>query len=117
MKKKILLGICIFFALLIIAGVVFYLTVMGPAFAVQAEVRRRQIKQIDIRKVADGVYTGTFTYSITETEVEVTVKNQKIDDITILKNGCTQHAEKAAAGIKEQVLNKQTLNVDVETVN
>jgi uncharacterized protein with FMN-binding domain len=39
--------------------------VIGPAFAAQAEVRRIEIQNIDLDNLADGVYTGSFTYSIT----------------------------------------------------
>jgi uncharacterized protein with FMN-binding domain len=115
MKKKIFIGVGVFLAIFVIAAGVFYLAVMRPAFQKQEQVRQMPIKDVEFANVADGTYEGSFTYSKTTTEVEVTVKGHKIEKINILEKGKTEHAQKAAEGIEKNVLEAQSLDVDVVT--
>lgn len=115
MKKRILIGVGIVLGVVIIAAGIFYFAVMRPAFQEQERVRQMPIEDVDLTKVADGTYKGSFTYSKTVTAVEVTVKDHKIEKINILEKGKTEHAQKAAAGIEKNVMEAGSLNIDVVT--
>jgi uncharacterized protein with FMN-binding domain len=73
------------------------------------------IEDVDFTKVADGTYTGTFSYSKTPTTVEIAVKDHKIETLNILEHGTTDYAKKAVEGIEKNVLEAQSLKVDVIT--
>ena len=78
------------------------------------QVRNIPINEVDLSNVQDGSYKGDFSYGGFTYEVEVTVKEHRIDNIEILKNRDTKHAKKAE-GVVEKVLNAQSLKVDVVT--
>jgi uncharacterized protein with FMN-binding domain len=77
-------------------------------------VRSMPINEVDLSNIQDGSYKGDFSYGGFTYEVEVTVKEHRIENIEILKNRDTRHAKKAE-GVVEKVLNAQSLEVDAVT--
>lgn len=69
------------------------------------------ISSIDLSGIEDGSYIGEYTLSPVNVIVEVTVKDEQINDIRILEhgNGLGQKAET----IIEDVIEKQDLDVDI----
>ena len=66
-----------------------------------------------IAGLADGVYTGTGTGFRGETQVEVTVKDGKITDITVVSYQDDQEFfDRAKAGVIDAILSSQDPNVD-----
>ena len=77
--KKILLVLGIFFILIIAFGVAFF-------FRAQQMVKRIEsveINDVDLTRIADGVYAGEFGDFLVDVELEVTVKDHKINKIEI----------------------------------
>jgi uncharacterized protein with FMN-binding domain len=90
---------------------IFYFTNIAPANKIMNEVRNAEIKDIDLNEIADGKYTGEFSYNKTLCKVEVTVSDHRIEAINILENGTTEYAKKAEAVI-DKVIDEQKTNVD-----
>jgi uncharacterized protein with FMN-binding domain len=90
---------------------IFYFTNIAPANKIMNEVRNAEIKDIDLNEIADGKYTGEFSYNNTLCKVEVAVNNHRIEAINILENGTTKYAKKAEAVI-DKVIDEQKTNVD-----
>ncbi len=77
--------------------------------------RQMPIESVDLSKVKDGSYQGSYSYNRSNFIVEVTVKNHKIEKIDILKAFTgTPYAVRAKA-IIDTVITNQSLNVDVIT--
>lgn len=70
-----------------------------------------EIQDVDLTKIEDGNYKGSYEAFPVSVEVNVEVKNHEIIDIKILKhvNGQGGPAEK----ITELIIETQSLNVDV----
>lgn len=68
------------------------------------------ISDIDLENVGDGVYTGEYSAPPVSVAVQVTVTNNKIVDIEILRhdNGLGSKAEK----ITDKIIGQQSLDVD-----
>jgi len=103
----------------IVAGVVLALVVIGGAGMMYMtrglkETQNLAIKNVDVSKLADGVYVGEFTGSRWANTVEVTVKNRQIVSATVAKDQRFAMSNVSAALIS-RVLQKQTPNVDVVT--
>ena len=79
----------------------------------QKLVRTTTVEDIDLGKVADGVYEGFYDLYLVSARVKVTVENQNIKDIKIIehKNGKGQKAEP----IINDVISKQKVNVNTIT--
>jgi uncharacterized protein with FMN-binding domain len=74
-------------------------------------VRAMPINEIDLSNISDGSYKGDYSYGGFTYEVEVMVKEHKIETINVLKNRDTSHA-KNAEGVIDKVIKTQTVNVD-----
>ncbi|NPV80547.1 MAG: FMN-binding protein [Firmicutes bacterium] len=71
------------------------------------------ISDVDISKIADGTYAGTYEVFPVAAEVKVTIKNHRITGIELVKH---RHGRGAPAGIiPSKVVEAQTLNVDMVT--
>jgi uncharacterized protein with FMN-binding domain len=68
---------------------------------------------VDLTKVSDGKYTGFCDAVLVASEVSVTVKNNKIEDIILLSHK-TERGQSAEV-IPEKVLEAQSLQVDTIT--
>lgn len=69
-----------------------------------------EIQDVDLSKIEDGYYEGSYEVFPISVKVNVTVKNHEITDIIILKhtNGQGGPAEK----ITEHIIKSQSLKVD-----
>lgn len=72
-----------------------------------------EIQDINLSKIDDGYYEGSYEAFPISVEVNVEVKNHKIVNINILKHVNGQG--KAAEKITESIIKVQSLNVDVIT--
>jgi uncharacterized protein with FMN-binding domain len=112
MKKKRLL-VLVVLVVVIIGG---YFGVRGiNAYAdlktYQKQVADITISNVDISKIADGTYNGSYEVLWVAAEVRVTVKNHKIEAIDLVKhkNGRGTSAEI----IPSKVVEAQSLEVDI----
>lgn len=69
-----------------------------------------QLESVNLNNIQDGKYSGKFDAGVIEAEVEVTVNDHKIKDIELTKHK-NERGKKAEAVIDE-VIEKQTINVD-----
>lgn len=69
------------------------------------------IRSVDLSRVADGTYEGSFAYGSFSYVVSVLVENGRIEDIDILTNRKTKHALEAE-GVVSRVLSEQKTDVD-----
>lgn len=107
--KKILLVLGIFLILIIAFGVAFF-------FRAQQMVKRIesvQINDVDLTKIADGVYAGEFGDFLVDVKLEVTVKDHKIEKIEITKQRAGPGYE--AVETIDRILDAQSPKVDVVT--
>lgn len=73
------------------------------------------LNAVDFTKLADGVYTGVYEggmYKWRANTVEVTVEGGKITAIKLLESKFTENPGKYVDPLYEQVIGKQTLQVD-----
>lgn len=68
------------------------------------------IKEVNLAKVSDGTYKGSFDASMIEADTSVTVKNHKIVDIKLLHH--KNERGKPAEVIPMRVVKAQSLKVD-----
>lgn len=78
------------------------------------EVRKMKIQDVELKKISDGIYPGSFTYLTSTLEVEVIIKDHEIIKISIIKGAVTKQGKKAEK-IIDAVIKKQTANVDAIT--
>ncbi len=114
MLKKLLIGIAIVFAIFITAMVVFYFAMVRPMFKETKVIQEMAITDVDLSRVADGLYSGEFTYGKFAYQVEVIVKDHKIESIKPFKNRDTKYA-KMAEGVLARIVERQSLKVDAVT--
>jgi uncharacterized protein with FMN-binding domain len=110
MKKVVIILIIV----VIVVAIGIFSSVMGRGCAEAKRVRALPIAEINLSNISDGTYRGEYSYGGFTYEVEVVVKNHKIEDIKMLKNRKTYHAQKAE-GVISKVLQAQSLNVDAVT--
>ncbi|OPJ65449.1 FMN-binding protein [Clostridium chromiireducens] len=106
-KKKIILSsICIIFIIGVIAGGKYLISVKNY----QKAIRELTINNVDLSKISDGKYIGTYDADLISAKVSVTVKDHKIEEVDLLehKNGRGKPAEI----IPEMVVKAQSLKVD-----
>lgn len=69
-----------------------------------------EINSVDISKLEDGTYVGKYSKDRWTSEVEVSVKNQKIENIKVLTEPLTPDV---SSELWEKIIEKQNVNVDV----
>jgi uncharacterized protein with FMN-binding domain len=108
MKKKskvlILVGVII---IVIIFGVVKFISLMEETTKQFDDV---EIHNVNLAKIENGEYTGSFRTTAVSVEVKVIVKDHKINNIEILKHDNGQGAK--AEAITDKVISEQSLEVD-----
>lgn len=104
--KKILVGITITLALIVVAGFIF----MNKANADLEQLSNMTIENVNLSSVEDGDYQGKYKVFPVSVEVKVSVANHKITDIIIEKHFNGQG--KPAEAIVDQVIATQSLQVD-----
>lgn len=78
------------------------------------QVRAMTINEIDLSKIDDGTYLGSFSYGKFDYEVETVIKNHRIENVKVVKNRKSKYAQKAE-GVIDKVVQAQSLKVDVVT--
>lgn len=76
----------------------------------QKAVKEISIKNVDLLKVADGSYIGSYDVNFVAAKVKVDVENHKIIDIDLLEHK-TERGKKAEV-IPKKVVQAQSLKVD-----
>lgn len=105
-KKKILLTVLA----LVIAAVCVGFIVYSNIKANLNKLADLPIADVNLTKLNDGIYTGSYsTFPITA-EVKVTIKNHKYNEIDLVKH--TNGQGEAAEILPDKVVEEQTLNVD-----
>ncbi len=66
---------------------------------------------IEPGRLVDGVYQGSYKYGPNKAEVEVTIQNQKIMKVKILKHNAWK-GKKAESVIPDRIVEKQSTNVE-----
>jgi uncharacterized protein with FMN-binding domain len=96
--------------LIVIAVAIVVLPILFKLKRYQSDSTRVGTVDVDISKVADGVYTGSYDSGPVIVVVDVTVKDRAITDIKLVKhrNGQGQ----AAAAITDKVIAAQSIKVD-----
>jgi len=93
---------------IVVFGVImFFVGSMGIS-----DIKKMVINEVDLSKIADGVYKGTFHKVRWTYEVEVTVKNHKIASIKNI-NKLPDPAVKLTDGAIRSIIDKQSVRIDV----
>lgn len=69
-----------------------------------------EINSVDISKLEDGTYVGKYSKDRWTSEVKVSVKNKKIENIKVLSEPLTPDV---SSELSEKIIEKQNVNVDV----
>lgn len=105
--KKLLLGaVCIVVLTVVIIGWKYLIAVQNY----KKTFSDLKISNVDLSKVSDGKYVGSFDTVYVGAEVSVTIKDHKISDIILLNH--KNERGKPAEVIPDMVLNSQSLQVD-----
>lgn len=112
MKRKQVVTLTILAAVIVIfcIGITAVKSYMKTVGANLEQLVTTPISDVDMSKVADGVYTGRYQVFPVTAEIKVTVRDHKISDIELTKhiNGRGTQAE----AIPGRVVESQTLAVD-----
>ncbi|HEX2938632.1 MAG TPA: FMN-binding protein [Ruminiclostridium sp.] len=102
----------------IVAGICI-IAAVGAFFAIRYAVKLQDYKKrinsiaisnVDLKKVPNGTYKGSYDAVMVAADVSVTVTNHKIDTIRITKH--VNERGKKAEAIVDDVISKQSLKVD-----
>jgi uncharacterized protein with FMN-binding domain len=93
---------------IVVFGVImFFVASMGIS-----DIKKMVINEVDLSKIADGVYKGTFHKVRWTYEVEVTVKDHRITSIKNI-NKLPDPAVKLTDGAIKSIIDKQSVKIDV----
>ncbi|MBP1745184.1 MAG: uncharacterized protein H6Q58_2162 [Firmicutes bacterium] len=101
---------------LVFLAIILVIAVAGFSISLKAieknlnELANTRIVDVDISKSIDGVYTGSYEQFPVSAEVKVTIENQKITEIELIKHVTGKGA--AAEAITGKVIETQSLDVD-----
>ena len=105
--KKILLGaVCLVAITGIIVGGKYLISVRNY----QKTIKELTINKVDLSKISDGKYTGSYDVNLLSAKVSVTVKDHKIENIDLLEH--KNDRGKPAEVIPSMVVKAQSLQVD-----
>lgn len=102
--KRILLIVFMILVLFIAAGMTFLLN--G-----QAAIKNMTINDVNMNLIEDGIYSGSFSGNRWSNEVEVTVKNNKIVEIRVIKDQMIKLPD-VTNSIFSKIKEMQSLKVD-----
>lgn len=105
-KKLVASAVCVLFLTVSIFGGKYLISVAKY----KKTIKEIKIGTVDLSKVSDGKYTGSFDAVYVAAKVSVTVKDHEITDIILLKHKTERG--KPAEVIPERVVKAQTLQVD-----
>jgi len=113
--KRTFLFIIVAALVMIAVTVAIYMLIIFPKIKEQIEVRKMNIREIELSRVKDGAFHGEFTYGNFTYAVEVVVQDHNIQRISILNNRGDSDYAKKAEGVTGRVIKAQSLKVDVVT--
>lgn len=76
-------------------------------------VRKLVIKDVDLSKLADGVYTGSYHRTRWVYDVQVTVKNKKIVDVKNTNTVMMKRSPKTDGKVASAIVKAQSPRIDV----
>ena len=115
MRIKVLIGMAMLVAATASSAVAVKLFYINPRLQECEQVRNMTIQNIEVARVADGTYTGDFSYDGFTYEVEVAVEARAIRSIRVLKNRTSSERARNAERVLVSVVRKQSLKVDAVT--
>jgi uncharacterized protein with FMN-binding domain len=111
MLKKIGIVVAVILVVLACVAGVFYFRFQSMASNVKAQYA--SIKPLDLAKVKDGVYTGSFGDFLVSVKAQVTVKRHRIAEVKIVEQKCGPGYE--ALETVDRIMKAQAPKVDAVT--
>lgn len=111
MRKKILIVLIAVVSLAFIGSGLFYLRYRNMADVITAEVAR--VGDVDLSKIPDGVYKGSFGEFLVQVDLEASVVDHRIAGIKILRQECGPGYE--ALETVDRIIAAQSPKVDAVT--
>ena len=111
MLKKI--GIIVGIILLVLACLAGAFYIRAQAMASNVKAQYASLKPVDLKKIADGVYTGSFGDFLVAVKVNVTVKRHRIEEVKIVEQKCGPGYE--ALDTVDRIVKAQSFKVDTVT--
>jgi uncharacterized protein with FMN-binding domain len=107
-------AIIIILAIVLVIGVLLGLFVIGANQMVKnVKAEYEKVSKVDLNKLADGIYPGSFKEMLVAADLEVMIKNHRIAGITIKKQISGKGYE--AKGLTDRIIEAQSPKVDVIT--
>lgn len=110
LRKRGCLVVVAVVALAVLAG---GLWLRGKMIAFETKLNAIQIRDVDLSQVADGTYTGAADAEIIRAEVKVTMRDNMIKGIELVRHDTGRGQD--AKAIPDRVVAAQSLHVDVIT--
>ncbi len=107
-KKKVLI---LAVAIILLAGIVYGANCLINLAYYKNVMPTVKIDTIDVSKLEDGVYEGSFDARIIATAVEVTVKDGEITKIDLVRNKFERGGH--AVAVVDRIISEQSPDVDV----
>lgn len=107
MKKKLFISAIIIGIIIVIFAVIFFIATDGLKEGLSVH-----IDSIDLSKVEDGVYTGTYEHKRWTNTVKVYVQNHAITKIEIMNDVAGADITGCSGEIINRVIKSQNTNID-----
>lgn len=107
MKSKLIIAIT---AVLIVGVMGYGVKYLSGIRRYKDFVNRIEIQNVDLSKLSDGKYTGKCDAEVISAEVEITVNDNKIEDIELLNH--KNERGKPAESVVDEVVKEQKITVD-----
>ena len=111
MLKKI--GIVVAVIVLVIVCIIGAFSIRFQSMTNNFKQQFESIKPIDLTKVADGVYAGSFSDFLVSVKVKVTVKRHRITEVKVVEQKCGPGYE--ALDTTNRIVKAQSPKVDAVT--
>ena len=109
MKKRTIIVIIVI-AIVIIGGGIGWYKITSNLDQNLNKLTQTKIEDVDLSKISDGIYSGSYELLPVSVEVAVTIKEHKIDKIDLIKHNNGKGA--AAEVIPDEVVKTGSLQVD-----
>jgi len=109
MKKKTIIVIIVI-AIVIIGGGIGWYKITSNFDQNLNKLTQTKIEDVDLSKISDGIYSGSYELLPVSVEVAVTIKEHKIDKIDLIKHNNGKGA--AAEVIPDEVVKTGSLQVE-----
>ena len=111
MLKKVLMVCGIVILLIIITGGVMFYRLNNMAYKFKSDLAK--VTSLDLSKIKDGVYSGSYGDFVVSVSLDVTVKNHKITQIVIKDQSCGKGYD--ARGTIDRIIKAQSPKVEAVT--